>query len=245
MNRLQLVLTIFCISLFCGSINAQNDNDSKEYYLFFDEITGIENSVLHNGIIYEEQHRIKSKKTKFFPKPDFVLGSVVFNDQPYFDLLLKYNVYDDELLFLVDRQLGGKTIQLYKSWIDSFKIGTHLFRKIEDSVLENGFYEISLENSFFYLLKKHRKNLVEQLGKKLVYHEFEDDQKDCFLYYQQKYHAIKRISDLTQLFPEYEEQLISFNKNQKSNADFDSQLEVLLVHLDMLLDSRISKTSEN
>lgn len=216
----------------------------SDYHNWFDSITGIENSEPHQGVIYVDRHRTKGKKTKFFPKPDFVLGSIVFDGQPYFDLNLKYDVYDDELLMRVDRLLGGSILQLYKTKIDRFSIGGHDFIKIDGSKLKSGFYEISVEKPFFSLLKKHRKNPIEQLGKKLIFYDFEDGNKECFLYYRQNYHPIKKVSDLVGLFPEYEEQLKSFNKNQNSNADFDVQLEGLLGHLETLLSKEITKPAE-
>jgi len=215
-----------------------------DYHNWFDSVTGIENSEPHQGVIYVERHRTKGKKTKFFPEPDFVIGSIVFNGQPYFDLDLKYDVYDDELLMRIDRRLGGSVLQIYKSKVDCFSIGGHDFTKIDNSKMKSGFYEISLEKPYFSLLKKHQKNPIEQLGKKLIFYDFEDGKKECFLYYRQNYHPIKKVSDLIGLFPEYSEQLKSFNKNQNSKADFDVQLEGLLEHLETLLNKEITKPAE-
>lgn len=226
-------------------VNGQGETSETDYHNWFDSITRIENSEPHQGVVYVERHRTKGKKTKFFPKPDFVLGSLIFDGQPYFDLSLKYDVYDDELLMRVDRRLGGRVLQLYKTKVDGFTIGGHDFIKIDDSKIKSGFYEVSLEKSFFSFFKKHRKNPIEQLGKKLIFYDFEDGKKECFLFYQKKYHSIKKVSDLTDLFPEYEEQLKSFNKNQNSNSDFDVQLEGLLVHLDTLLNEGTTKTGKN
>lgn len=226
-------------------VSGQLKTSEADYYNWFDRITGIENSVLHYGIVYVEKHRTKGKKTKFFPERDFVLGSVVFEGQPYSGLKLKYDVYDDELLMQVDRQFGGSILQLYKASINRFTIGGHDFIKIDDSKLKSGFYEISLEMPLFSFLKKHRKNLKEVLGKKLVFYEFEDGKKECFLYYQQNYHPIKKVSDLTELFPEHTVQLNSFNKNQNSNSDFDLLIEELLVHINTLLQKGTHKTDEN
>lgn len=246
MKQIRPICIFFLFSLFLSSnLCGQVGTYETDYHNWFDSITRIENSEPHQGVVYVERHRTKGKKTKFFPKPDFVLGSIVFDGQPYFDLNLKYDVYDDELLMRVDRRLGGSVLQLYKTKVDRFTIGGHDFTKIDDSKIASGFYEVSLEKSFFCLLKKHRKNPIEQLGKKLIFYDFEDGKKECFLYYQQNYHPIKKVSDLTNLFPEYTEQLKSFNKNQNSNSDFDLLLEGLLGHLDTLLNKGTTKTKEN
>lgn len=246
MIQIRPIYLIFLYLLFISNtVCGQVRTSETDYYNWFDNITGIENSELHQGVVYVERHRTKGKKTKFFPEPDFVSGSIVFDGQPYFDLNLKYDVYDDELLMRVDRRVGGSVLQLYKAKIDRFTISGHDFIKIEDSKIKSGFYEIALERPLFSLLKKHRKNIIEQLGKKLIFYDFEDGKKDCFLYYQQNYHSIKKVSDLTELFPEQAEQLKSYDKNQNSNVDFDELLEDLLVHLDTLLNKAITKTEEN
>ncbi len=246
MIQIRPIYIIFLFFLFLSNIiNGQVKTHEVDFYNWFDGITGIENSELHYGIVYVEKHRTKGKKTKFFPEPDFVLGSVVFDGQPYTDLNLKYDVYDDEVLMQVDRRLGGSILQLYKAKVNRFNIGGHDFIKINDSKIKSGFYEVSLEKPLFSLLKKHRKKLTELLGKKLIFYEFEDGKKECFLYYQQNYHLIKKVSDLTELFPVHTAQLKSFDKNQNSNSDFDLLLEGLLVHLDTLLHKETDKTDEN
>lgn len=231
-NRLPVDLSIFCALFFCVSSNAQNYNDSKEHYLFFDEITGIENSDLHVGVIYEEEHRVKNKSTKFFPKPDFVSGSVVFNKLPYFEIPLKYNVYDDELLMLVDKQFGGDLLQLHKKQVNNFKIGNHFFIKIDNTDIPAGFYERVMEKTFFSLFTKHRKTLKQQLGEKLVFYEFKDARKQCFLLYQKSYHSIEKLTDLISIFPKYETELHALNENIDPDLPFDIRLESFLEYLD-------------
>lgn len=226
-------------------ISAQNSKDQKEHYLFFDGIAGIENSDLHYGRVYQEKYRIKSKKTKFFPEPDFVFGSLVFNGQPYFDISLKYNVYDDELLMQVDKRFGGDILQLHKKQVSNFKIGNHFFVKIDTTEMTAGFYEVVLENPVFLLLKKHRKSIKELLGKKLIFYEFENEDEDFFLQYQNTYHSIEKISTLFSVFPKYEAELKSFDQNQDSSLPFDSRLESLLEYLDTLWSSENAKKKGN
>jgi len=244
--QIRFLFIIFLFFLFLSNnSNGQDKTYEADYHNWFDSITGIENSELHQAMVYVERHRTKGKKTKFFPEADFALGSLVFDDQPYFDLDLKYDVFDDELLMKANRQVGGRILQLYKTKVDGFSIDGHDFKQINDAQMESGFYEIALEKPLFSLYKKHKKNPIEQLGKKLIFYEFEDGKKECFLYYRQDYHAIKKVSDLTNLFPDYTAPLKSFHKNQNSKADFDVLLEGLLVHLDTLLDERMTKTIEN
>lgn len=245
MNRLPIVLSIFCAILFCVIGSSQNTKDLKEHYIFFDGIVGIENSDLHYGKVYQEKHRIKSKKTKFFPEPNFLSGSLVFNGQSYYDISLKYNVYDDELLMQVDKRFGGDILQLHKKQVSNFKIGNHFFVKIDKTEITAGYYEVVLESSFFSLFKKHRKSLKELLGEKLIFYEFENEEKDFFLQYQNTYHSIGKISALISIFPKYEAELKSFEQNQDSSLPFDSKLESLLEYLDTLWSGENAKKKGN
>ncbi|MGI9550722.1 MAG: hypothetical protein ACR2MT_05940 [Aurantibacter sp.] len=246
MKQIRPIFIFSLLFLFSStSISGQVKTYEADYYNWFDGIIGVENSELHHGIVYVEKHRTKGKKTKFFPEPDFVSGSIFFDGQPYFDLNLKYDVYDDELLMQVNKRLGGSILQLYKAKVDSFAIGGHNFVKINNAKIKSGFYEVSLERPLFSLMKKHRKNLTERLGKKLVFYEFEDGKRECFLYYQQNYHSIKKVSDLTELFPEHASKLKSYYENQSSNSNFDILLEGLLVYLDTLLPNEANKTHKN
>ena len=241
MNRIQLVLIIFFNTLFFTVSNAQKKESQKEFYTFFDKVTGIQNSDLHYGKVYQEKHRVKSKKTKFFPEPDFVLGSIIFNGQPYFDILIKYNVHDDELLMLADKQFGGSILQLHKQQVHSFKIGTHFFINVNNAEVARGFYEVAQESSVFSLLKKHRKSIKPILGEKLVFYEFEEEDKDYFLQYQNIYYTIVKVSDLISIFSKYEAELKSFEENQDSSLLFDSRLESLVEYLDTLLSGEHDK----
>lgn len=245
MKQTQILSTFLCVLLFCLISNGQEKGNKEDFYNFFDGIVGVENSDLHYGKVYQEKYRIKSKKTKFFPEADFVFGSLVFNGQPYFDISLKYNVYDDELLMQVDKRFGGDILQLHKKQVSNFKIGKHFFVKIDNTEITGGFYEVVLEKQFFLLLKKHRKSLKELLGEKLIFYEFENEDEYFFLQYQNTYHSIKKASTLISIFPKYEVELKSFDQNQDSSQPFDSRLKNLLEYLDTLWSGENTKKKGN
>ena len=230
------------------NIRSQVSEEIASQYNWFDAITGLENSDLHYGIVYEEKHRIKNKKSKFIFSPDFLSGSVIYDNLPYFDLNLKYNAYEDEVLMKVGNKFGGKSLQLYKDRISSFTIAGHRFIKIEPSDSEAaimpGYYEISKENLFFTLLIKHQKELKERLGVKSVYHEFEDTPKEYVLHCQNNYYAIDGVSDLTTIFPDHKEKLDSFEKSQNSKLHFDIALEAMLNYLETLLLKDSNRTAK-
>lgn len=226
-------------------ISGQSDQSQKELYVLFDEIVGTENSALHYGTVYEEVHRVKSKRTKFFPGPEFVLGSLVFDDQPYFDLPLKYNVYDDELLFQVEQKLGGAILKLHQPSIANFTVDGHLFFNLDGPETTPGFYELIVEKPSFSLFKKHRKTLKQLLGKKLVFYEFLEDDASYFLQYRKRYYPIKTVEALTAVFTEYEIKLTAFDENLPPKLPFEQRLNELLEYLNTLVRAETPKMRNN
>lgn len=208
------------------------------YYSWFDDIIGPENSELHYGIAYFEKHRAKSKKSKFFPVPDFVSGSVIFDNMPYYGLDLKYNVYEDELLMRVANQFGGGTLQLYKEKVEAFEIDGHHFVKTETSKKQNeipsGFYEVLLEKARFSLLKKHRKLLELDLSDKSTFYEFEVLPSTFILAFNHNYYPVENVSDITSLFTDNADQMVEFSKKRPRSQNTEKELKALLNFLDTL-----------
>ena len=221
-----------------GKMPMQNYSEDL-LYSWFDNIIGIAQLGIHEGEVYQENHRVKSKRSKFFPSADFSSGTVQFNGQIYFNLNLKYNVYDDELLLLVENALGGNILKLNKSGVENFAIQGHRFKYLDDmfkdSEIPPGFYEITMEGPFFSLLIKHRKLATQQLESNLVFYEFEDLDKLCILQYRNKYELLNDISDLTKLFPKHKEALAQYYKDQKRKSSFDTSLYVTLRYLETLI----------
>lgn len=242
---LHIVNSFILLCAWSMLVSGQTDQSQKEVYLLFDEIIGIENSALHYGTVYEEAHRVKSKRTKFFPGPEFVSGSLVFDGQSYFDLPLKYNVYDDELLMRVEQKLGGDILQLYQPSITSFMVNDHLFFNLNSPEVEPGFYELMVEKPSFSLFKKHRKSLRQSLGEKLVFYEFLEEDASYFLHYRNKYSSITTIEALTALFPEHEIELGTFTKGLDPKLPFEQRLSELLEYLDTLTVRETHKTQKN
>ncbi|MRI01514.1 hypothetical protein GH721_13305 [Kriegella sp. EG-1] len=220
---------------------AQKSDTKQALYTFFDSIISIENSEIHNGLIYKEKHRVKSKKSKFFPEPDFVTGSIIFNNQPYNNLQLKYNVYDDELLFQVKKKYGGDILQLDKHLVQGFNIDNHVFIKLYDKKLGQNYFEVISKKSALTLLTKHKKSIHEILNKKLVFYEFEDVNNEYYIAYNDSLYYIKNLNDFAQLFPDFKIEITNYYKGLESHLNLESKLKKLIAHFDPILTSTSTK----
>jgi hypothetical protein len=209
-KRLGYVLPYFFGLYFLA---AQNLPDNGPYYLWFDQQVGIENTGLYEGILYKELYRTLNENTQFYITPDFLSGTVVSDGQPYIDLLLKYNVYDDQVLLKVKDRLGGNTIQLLRDKISRFTINNRLFIQVTDAPAElalTGFYEVSYQNATVILLTKHTKKLFERKDRSSLYYEFLDGNKEHVVLFGHKYFPIKNKRDLIDIFPDLKDQIDEF-----------------------------------
>lgn len=191
----------------------QESMEDETYLLWFDQLVGIENTGLYDGVIYREKYRTINEKTKFFKSPDFLPGSVSYNGQEYFGLKLKYDVFEDELLLKLEDRLGGTTLELFKEQVAAFTIDGHQFINIQTLTKEgaiSGFYEVSRKSSYFTLFTKHLKKDFSRKDRRTLYYEFVDLKKKSLLYYNGRYHWIENKKDVATLFPGLKKEIDSF-----------------------------------
>ncbi len=179
--------------------------DRINLYSGFDKIIGIENSGLFNGVVYKERHRMLDAKQKFFHSPLFSKGTIDYDGQQYFDVMMKYDVYEDKVIIKLNNELV-----LDKDKIDFFSINGHSFEKMDfittDKVRYNGFFEKLEEHLSFSFIKKHKKAELKKMGKSAVYYEFVD-KDELFLLYQEKFYRVETRSDIIKIFPFLSEEI--------------------------------------
>ena len=203
---------LIVLLVFCGPsvLLGQNQEDESEGYRWFDQLIGAENSGLYDGVVYIEKYRMRNEKQKFFRSPDFLQGSISYNGQPYFDVEMKYDLYEDEILVR-----SSAILRLDKKGIDSFRIEEKKFVKIDNGDYHamgvHGFFEILLETPGFTFFKKHRKKKTDRLGERLIYHEFTDENA-YYLLHGRAYHIIGTKEDIIKVFPKFKKEIKARSK---------------------------------
>ncbi len=235
------ILTTICILHFFMSFG-QGIRHERGYYVWFDQLVGIENTGLYNAIVYKQKYRTINEKTKFLSSPNFLKGSVIYDGQFFSNLEMKYDVFEDELLIKQKDRLGGVTLQLFKDKIAEFTIDDRRFVKIDEAPLEtgiSGFCEIFLKNEHLVLLAKHRKNRLKRKGKRAMYYEFIDQKEQYLLIYNDSYYKIKGKKDLTALFPEMKNEINSFYSVSRSlrNSNRNAFMKALMKRIEILMPS--------
>ncbi|MDC8004753.1 hypothetical protein POV27_11880 [Aureisphaera galaxeae] len=236
-------IIIACI-FFTSLLYAQNSASESNYYTWYDAIVGIENTPLFNGVEYIEGYKTTRENHKFFINQSFYEGRVDYDGQSYYNISLKYDIYEDELIANLESEAQKSLLQLIKSKVAQFTIGTHTFINVTDREAQNngieGFHERLAENNLGVFYKKHRKRRVKKEDKRILYFEFFDTKSDYVILMDGTYHWVNSKNDFYELFPEIKKELKSFlNANDAlRRSDKEQQLKALFNKASQMLNAQ-------
>ncbi len=213
----KLLLLVLIISLGCFS---QNKNSIKQN----DSLVGYENLAYNNGLVYYNKYKVTSQNTSQFLENKYNLGILQYNNQTFYDVNMKYDVFEDVLLFKSNSQLALETSLITKQ-VDYFILKNKKFRKIETVSADNivtvnaGYFEENEINEKSTLFVKHKKIIKVDSRSEKLSHIFYD-YKIYYIYYNNKLEEISSKNDIIKLFPTLKKEIKQFykeNSNQKEN----------------------------
>ncbi|CAM4371568.1 hypothetical protein [Flavobacterium terrigena] len=211
----KLLLLILISSLSCFSQN-------KNFIKHNDSLVGFENLAYNNGLVYYNKYKTTSNNTSQFLENKYSNGILQYNNQTYTDLSLKYDVFEDLLLFKPASQLVLETSLITKQ-VDYFILKNKKFRKIEtissDKTTSSGFFEEVEINEKCTLYIKHKKTLKSDFQSvKLSYIFY--DYNVYYIFYNNKLEEISSKKSIINLFPTLKKEIKQFyntNRNQREN----------------------------
>ena len=220
-----LIASLIMLCAFNISIYSQE----KEYYVWFDSLIGPQNTGLFNGSRYVEQFRAKKGSHKYFIGPHFQKANISYFNQPYYDIDLKYDVFENQLITNVNMVSGSSIIKLIPDEVQAFSFGSIEFIRLKDSDIYkssesiSGFYEIMMKDGPLILYKKHRKTRQDFLDQKIVYSQFKS-KNEYYVFFDNIYYQINRKSDWTRLFPGSKNQVNDYYVKNKHllKTDYDA-----------------------
>ena len=225
------------------SINSQTTSEIKDYYKLFDSIVGHGNIGIYDGTEHIVEYVTLKGNHQYYFTSDYLVGDVIYDDQPYYDIRMKYDIYNDELIVRLPNGLAFIVIELIKEKVKSFSLNNTQFNRIAvtnkvNLVEENyGFCELLYKSDHLSLYKKHKKLRTYHLDKEFAYNKF-NYKNEYLIYYKDKYHDIKSKRTFIQLFPEHRKQINSFfNKNK---ILFKSYYEMFIMYLMKSLSKNIA-----
>jgi hypothetical protein len=197
---------------------AQNNSSSENYYNWFDNIIGVNNTSLLNGIEFKEEYRTLENNSQYFFSNQFLPGDLIYNGQPYYDVDMKYDIYEDQLIIRLVDNSGYFAIKLIKELVESFQIGNHLF--LNSSYLQSkkesqsmGFCEVLYQTQNISFFKKHLNNKQERRNDRFAYTQFIYRKKILFSY-GDKFYELSSKKDLINTLPDQKKTINSFYKNK-------------------------------
>tara|TARA_R110000823_G_scaffold315370_1_gene447236 strand:+ start:128318 stop:129127 length:810 start_codon:yes stop_codon:yes gene_type:complete len=222
-NKLCLLPLILLSNLY---VTAQG-LDTEKQYNWFDNTIGVENTGLYNGVAYIDIEKAKGTFKKFLYHNGFQSGSIDYDGQTYYDITLKYDVFNDKVILQLIGENGTTILQPFKELINSFSIKNRTFKNIVNKTTENGdafsgFYEEILETSQLAVLKKHRKKRLKRIRRKKLSYQYKPIKSYYFLLYQGNYYSVKNKRDFIKLFPDFKEEINSIGIDgsvQRDNPD--------------------------
>lgn len=227
------------------SIHSQTNSSNKGTYDWFDNKIGDENTGIYNGIIYKEKFRTLNNNHKFFLTSQFSKGNIIYNGQPYYNIEMKYDIYEDLLIVKLPNHSEYFIVQLINDKIDEFSINNNKFLKIsgKHEVFFNetisGFYEISFQSKDLNLFKKHIKSRKERIVGNFVYSKFKDE-SEHIIFFNDRYYKINSKKYLIKLFPNLKKNIDNFYNSNKQllNIDKDTFMTHLMEHISSLINNK-------
>jgi len=221
-----LLLVLFLCLMSTPIFLFGQENEEKQTYVWFDSMIDKTNSGVFNGLEYIERYRMLNEKHKFFISPNFTNGSVVYSNEPYYDLDLKYDVFEDQLILRHSDNPNFPTILLDKDKVSSFNIEGHEFQNLRFELkkenFESGFFEVLSNSGPIVLFKKNYKRILKKTNDHIRYYEFKS-KNSYFFKHKELYYDLKSFSSFTNIFPEYKAQLKEIESElkelKKENTD--------------------------
>ncbi|MDA6071137.1 hypothetical protein NJT12_16090 [Flavobacterium sp. AC] len=214
MKKLQkksLSFILFGILLNTPAIYCQTSNEITAYN-WFDKNLGVESLEFENGPAHLNFDRAISGHNRYYISQDFIKGSIRYNDQEYFDLLLNLDTYSDELVLKPYGDQNTTKINLIKNNISSFKIGTEKFvnlKEFNSAIFRKGYYqEVPAGNNIvlyikYYKDRKKNSNQEIDLIEFIPKHEF-------IILKEGKFYPANDKKEIIALFPDSKRKINDF-----------------------------------
>jgi hypothetical protein len=229
---------VLCSLIIFNFAYSQNSFQNKQYYKSFDSINNYQNIGVFNGLEYVDIYlSYKNTSHKFYQNEEFLVGNVIYDGQPYFDLKMKYDLLNDFLLLEYVNQKVNY-LSLNTELISEFSIAgdkfVHLSQNEElEGFYRNGFFRELYKSNTYSLYVKYIKPKSEKFQDKRVFYDFSSKKVEV-LYYQEKFYRLDNINDIIDILPGSKDKIQEFQKSNKKlyKKDREQFLQKLFITLE-------------
>lgn len=218
---------------------SQESTAISERYNWLDAQVGPENTALFNGYLdtgdgFFEKNKSYKNTHRYYDAFDFFKGSITYNGEPYFELQIKYDLFNDQLLLNLEKSQGMFIpIQPIKKQVEGFNIDAHQFINLQKYAVNNadimGFAEVLFNSTSLVLLKKHKKARQSIVAEDRLLYNYRSTNFN-FIFYQGRFHVVNKRKDFIKVFPEFKREIRSYDL-KKSSRDMDMIKLVEQLHI--------------
>jgi hypothetical protein len=225
------------LELHAQGTNLSADKDLKTLLLQTDTLLGADDELI-NGKIYIQKYML-AEGHPFFFTPQWQNGSVKVNGTEYNKLLMKYNIYTDELLLRAETVNGGTSvISLNNEFIESFHLGgKHFINAMHFEVkgIQTDFVEFLYKGSFVFFVS-YTKLYNNDYNIKTPYGSYGKTKTSYFLMQKNELREISSKKALLKYFENQKKQIKKYMKKHKIKyaKASDVQLHELMEYIDQL-----------
>lgn len=203
-------------------------------YRTYDQLVGLDNTGLYNGTEFTDMYLNTDGTFRYLDGFDYTKGSVVYNGQYYVDVLLKYDILEDQLLTKSNDNLGIFNVKLITEFVSEFTLKDRHFVKITEFG-EKEFFEWGYKGNAINLYIKHKKTKRKKVIKSGIQYSFKPV-NFYLIEYNGKYSKIETIGNVRREFPDIKPQINDFYHSFKSlyKEDRDIFMKKLASYMDNL-----------
>ncbi|MBS7252903.1 hypothetical protein [Flavobacterium branchiicola] len=193
-------------------------SDKSSIYEFFDNNVGRDNLNINNGVLHSEPFRPIAEKHRYYIN-EFNAGSLGFEDEIYDNVLLKYDIHQDQLIFKQKDQTDNLAINLIKDKVNFFSIKNKKFVNLKSEALKfpsiiNGIYEENYVGDLVSLYIKHHKEKIKVFQSDGVYYNY-IYKTDYIIKYNNYFYKVDSQKEVKKIFPSVKKEINNYYKVDK------------------------------
>lgn len=233
-----------CILIFGFLLNISNlysqNNKEESFYNWFDNSVGKENLSINNGPAYRDTYVTIGDNNMYYVNK-FMKGNVTYDGQIYYDINIKYSIFNDQLIINPIGDSKYSSIAVIQDKTSAFYVNGKNFVKLNKEIstlpqLTTGYYEVNVLREGFNFYIKHFKKMESKTQDYKAYSYFTED-NSYFIFYNNTYYTSNNKSDIIKIFPNQKKQINDFYAMNREirKSDNDQFMINLLKHINASL----------
>jgi hypothetical protein len=220
----KITILLFLLTAFGFKAHSQT-NTEKVLYNWYDTVKGKESIDLNNGSLHVNPYKTLGDNTMYYIADKYSKGSISYDNQSYYNVNLKYDLYRDIIVFNPYGQPENIGVNLIQEKTKSFSLNGKNFANLStyQTPLQEyikGYFEELIIGNEIILYTKHHKDILEFINNDHIYYSF-SEKNNFILKYKNAFHQINSKKEIALVFPQYKKNINTYysqnKKMEKSN----------------------------